>query len=128
MVSSKTRPVRTRSQPFGVVHSTPETQARLQHENRSLDFIYRVAEQTLRCEVIRVPLVLILPEDFGGDKETGPSSLWCMQELLKPGVVLASCASSPGSIKGDRSDLQQLAITAAGPTVGGQCFHRTMSL
>ena len=74
-------PVRTRSQPFGVVHSTPETQARLQHENRSLDFIYWVAEQTLRCEVIRVPLVLIFPEDFGGDKETGPSSLWCMQEL-----------------------------------------------
>ena len=57
-------PVRTRSQPFGVVRTTSETQARLQRENRSLDFIHWIKEQTLRCEVIRVPVVLIFPNGF----------------------------------------------------------------
>ena len=64
-----------------MVQATPETQARLEHENRSLDFVLWFAEQALRCEVVRVPMVLTFPEDFGGDSTEGPSSLWCMQEI-----------------------------------------------
>ena len=30
---------------------------------------------------MRIPLILVFPEDFGGDAVSGPSSLWCMQEL-----------------------------------------------
>ena len=74
-------PLRTRSQPFGVVHAASKSHARLQHENRALDFIHWFAEQTWRCEVMRIPLVLVFPEDFGGDAVSGPSPLWCMQEL-----------------------------------------------
>ena len=74
-------PLRTRSQPLGVIQATPEAQARLEHENRSLDFVLWFAEQALRCEVVRVPMVLTFPEDFGGDRTKGPSSLWCMQEI-----------------------------------------------
>ena len=30
---------------------------------------------------MRILLVLVFPEDFGGNAVSGPSSLWCMQEL-----------------------------------------------
>ena len=47
----------------------------------SLDFVHWFTEQTLWCEVIRIPLVLVFPEDFARNTVSGPSSLWCMQEL-----------------------------------------------
>ena len=68
-------------EPFGVVQAASESQARLQHENRSLDFVHWFTEQALHCEVMRIPLVLVFPEDFGGNAVSGPSSLWCMQGL-----------------------------------------------
>ena len=58
---SRQSPLRTRSQPFGVVHAAPESQTRLEHENRSLDFVHWFAEQTLQCEVVRIPLVRRVP-------------------------------------------------------------------
>ena len=51
------------------------------HENRSLDFVVWFTEQAVRCEVSRVHVVLLFPEDLGGDNTEGPSSLWCMQEI-----------------------------------------------
>ena len=66
---------------FWVVHAAPESQARLQHENRSLDFVHWFTEQALQCVVVRIPLLLVFPEDFGGDAVSGPLSLWCTREL-----------------------------------------------
>ena len=47
---------------------------------------------------------------------------------MKPGVVLASCASSPGPIKGDRSESSATCHHCSRTySQGGQCFHRTRS-
>ena len=71
-------PLRSRSAPFGLDGLDPAALERVQRANQQGEFYCWIAEQTLHCPVSK--LVLVFPEDLGGDKNAGPSSIWSCRE------------------------------------------------
>ena len=67
-------PLRSRSAPFGLDGLDPAALERVQRAHQQGAFCCWIAEQTLHCPVGK--LVLVFPEDLGGDKNDGPSSIW----------------------------------------------------
>ena len=67
-------PLRSRSAPFGLDGLDPAAPERVQRANEQGEFCCWIAEHTLHCPVGK--LVLVFPEDLGGDKNDGPSSIW----------------------------------------------------
>ena len=71
-------PLRSRSAPFGLDGLDPAALERVQRANQQGEFCCWIAEQILHCPVSK--LVLVFPEDLGGDKNSGPSSIWSRRE------------------------------------------------
>ena len=71
-------PLRSRSAPFGLDCLDTAALEQVQRANQQGEFCCWIAEQTLHCPTGK--LVLIFPEDLGGDKNDGQSSIWLCRE------------------------------------------------
>ena len=71
-------PLRSRSSPLGLSSLSPEETEKIHSANRVLEI---AAWQTLQCLSKVIGFTLIFPEDLGGHKSHGPSSLWVLREF-----------------------------------------------
>ena len=74
-------PLRSRSSPLGLASLSSEETEKIHSANRVLEIAAWVAEQTLQCLSKVIGFTLKFPEDLGGHKSHGPSSLWVLREF-----------------------------------------------
>ena len=73
-------PLRSRFSPLGLSLSPVESE-KIHSANRVLEIAAWVAEQTLQYPSKMIGLILIFPEDLGGQISNGPSSLCVLREF-----------------------------------------------
>ena len=74
-------PLRSRSSPLGLTSLSPDETQKINKANRALEVAVWVAEQSLQCPSKFIGLNIIFPEDLGGHREHGPSSMWVLREF-----------------------------------------------
>ena len=74
-------PLRSRAQPLGLSVLSAVDRQRVLQSNQVLEVTSWVAHHALCCQVSKVYLLLMMPEDFGGHCESGPSSPWDLPEF-----------------------------------------------
>ena len=75
-------PLRSRQCPLGIMSLSPESQSKVRASNFSLEVSSWFAEQILTSPQLQTFFLLVLfPEDFGGDSCTGPASPWSAREF-----------------------------------------------
>ena len=66
---------------MGLSSLSPEGTEKIHSANRVLEIAARVAEQTLQCPSKVFGFTLMFPEDLGGHKSCGSSSLEVLREF-----------------------------------------------
>lgn len=75
------RPLRSRQQPLGLSELHPEAHDKVQQSNSEVEVCCWFLEQAARCAFRSVWVLMVFPEDLGGDAESGPASIWDLQEV-----------------------------------------------
>ena len=73
--------LRSRSSPLGLPSLSPLESEQINKANRALEVAAWVAQQSLQCPSKLIGLNIIFPEDLGGHREHGPSSMWVLREF-----------------------------------------------
>ena len=74
-------PLRQRQQPLGFSELHPEASDKVLLSNAETEVCCWFLEQAARCSTRFVNVMLVFPEDLGGDAEIDPSSIWDFQEV-----------------------------------------------
>ena len=75
------RPLRSRQQPLGLSELHPEAHDKVLQSNAELEVCCWFLEQAAQCAFRSVWVLMVFPEDLGGDAETGQASIWDLQEV-----------------------------------------------
>ena len=90
--------LRSRSQPLGLATATANDYDRIQHSYNAVEVSWWFAAAALTAQPQPVQLILNLTEDFGGETESGPTSIWALEGFHlweKLGEEQLSSAGSP---------------------------------
>ena len=75
------RPLRSRPHPFGIPSNSKPLSDIVRISTRSVEVATWFAEQASQCQVYRVALMFVFPDDSGGHMHSGPSSNWSLCEV-----------------------------------------------
>ena len=75
------KPLRSRSCPLGLPALSLSEQRKVDQANECLELGVWLAQQALSCETKQTDLLLVAPEDFGGEAIHGPAAIWQFKEL-----------------------------------------------
>ena len=75
------KPLRSRSCPLGLPALSLSELRKVDHANECLELGIWLAQQALSCETKQTDLLLVAPEDFGGEATHGPAAVWQFKEL-----------------------------------------------
>ena len=76
---SAQQPLRSRSNPLGLDNATANNYDRIQHSNKVVEVSWWFSAVALTAEKTPVQMILLFPEDLGGDRVSGPSSIWALE-------------------------------------------------
>ena len=75
------QPLRSRQHPLGFPELHPEAQQKTLRSNAESEVCCWFLDQAAHCSPRLVYVLLVFPEDLGGDSESGPASLWDFLEV-----------------------------------------------
>ena len=75
------KPLRSRTEPFGSQSLDLNSISKVSASNQQLEFVFGFPKEALTCPTMNVGVILVFPEDLGGWLESGPSSIWRLQEF-----------------------------------------------
>ena len=75
------KPLRSRSRPLGLPALSLSEQRKVNQANECLELGVWLAQQALSCETKQTDLLLVAPEDFGGEAIHGPAAIWQFKEV-----------------------------------------------
>ena len=75
------RPLRSRPHPFDIPSNSKPLSDIVRISNRSVEVATWFAQKASQCQVHRVALVFVFPDDNGGHMHSGPSSVWSVREV-----------------------------------------------
>ena len=81
------KPLRSRSCPLGLPALSLLEQRKVDQANECLELGVWLAQQALSCETKQTDLLLLAPEDFGGEAIHGPTAIWQFKELHDLGAL-----------------------------------------
>ena len=75
------KPLRSRTEPFGLQSLDPNSTSKATASNQQLEFAFWFLKEALTYPTKKVGVILVFPEDLGGWLESGPSSIWGLKEF-----------------------------------------------
>ena len=75
------QPLRSRAEPFGLQSLDPFQFRRLRHRTSSWNLFLGSSRKRSCARQKKVGVILVFPEDLGGLLDSGPTSIWALQEF-----------------------------------------------
>ena len=75
------KPRRSRAEPVGLQSLDPISTSKVTASNKQLEFDSWFLKEALICPTKKVGVILVFPEDLGGLLDSGPTSIWALQEF-----------------------------------------------
>ena len=86
------KPLRFRTEPFGLQSLDPNSTSKVTASNQQLEFVSWFLKEALTCPTKKVRVIRVFPEDLGGWLDSGPSSFWRLQEFHSKTITAVDVA------------------------------------